>query len=631
MTTDGYLEELKKLAECPVCHKTATDARLLPCFHAVCSPCLQTLLGTLKAHGDLGISCPVCSFKADATEELDSFPPARFLNSFSTALLKVLILKTTTDCSVCKRKEQATKASVICLDCAEILCDNCHFCHKTFLEEHTALAISEVTNTDIDNFLERRQQSCKKHKHGYLRYCCHGCNQLLCTFGYVESHQEHPIKRMKTSADEHKEHLKFLSMKLDGELSACLVSSRKCQETTVQLNEVHKSIHEKIKQHARSAKLTIDKSEAQLLKAADCKQETWTAILNCKMTKLDAVQSQIKQSCNHLNMVVERGTDADICHTYTQESPQLYQLLENPSNDRHTVPLLNMSLVGDYSNMFHVSPFLLADKTSEFEIPFKPGAITCLNGQIAVCEHEGTRVHIYRADGHLRTTLKTSFQFQPIDITYCDVDKWYVVSSRMGHLLIFDEDGHRRKTVTISPKIMGNPVGVACSSSECYMSSVNGIVYAVPRWQELDAGGRVTKLIRSSHTPFLMDANEKYVVVSYRDCHQVDMYDRNREDLFRYGTGKAGSGNGELNTPWGIAVDRRGCVFISDSQNKRVVALSPRGKLLGYIGYCDGLFDTTHPIALVADDQLVVGWGNLKGDGPWKISTFSYTIAGSLL
>ena len=48
--------------------------------------------------------------------------------------------------------------------------------------------------------------------------------------------------------------------------------------------------------------------------------------------------------------------------------------------------------------------------------------------------------------------------------------------------------------------------------------------------------------------------------------------------------GKAGSGEGEFNKPWGITLDKDGNIYVADWKNHRVQKLSPSGKFLMSIG-----------------------------------------------
>ena len=48
--------------------------------------------------------------------------------------------------------------------------------------------------------------------------------------------------------------------------------------------------------------------------------------------------------------------------------------------------------------------------------------------------------------------------------------------------------------------------------------------------------------------------------------------------------GKAGSGDGEFNQPWGITLDQAGNMYVADWKNHRIQKLSPEGEFLMKIG-----------------------------------------------
>ena len=71
--------------------------------------------------------------------------------------------------------------------------------------------------------------------------------------------------------------------------------------------------------------------------------------------------------------------------------------------------------------------------------------------------------------------------------------------------------------------------------------------------------------------------------------------------------GSLGAGNGELNTPEGIAVDGRGDIYVSDSWNDRVQKFDPDGNYLGQWGnrgIHDGQFENLYGIALDATGNV---------------------------
>ena len=60
--------------------------------------------------------------------------------------------------------------------------------------------------------------------------------------------------------------------------------------------------------------------------------------------------------------------------------------------------------------------------------------------------------------------------------------------------------------------------------------------------------------------------------------HRVQKFDRNGVYLTEWGT--RGSGNGQFDQPWGIAIDKDGNVYVADNVNHRVQKFDSNGQLL---------------------------------------------------
>ena len=88
--------------------------------------------------------------------------------------------------------------------------------------------------------------------------------------------------------------------------------------------------------------------------------------------------------------------------------------------------------------------------------------------------------------------------------------------------------------------------------------------------------------------------------------------------------GSEGSGDGEMNMPWGICVAPDGSVFVADWRNDRIQQFSADGEFIakfGESGDGDGQFTRPAGVAVDSDGNIyVTDWGNervqvLAGDG----------------
>ena len=80
--------------------------------------------------------------------------------------------------------------------------------------------------------------------------------------------------------------------------------------------------------------------------------------------------------------------------------------------------------------------------------------------------------------------------------------------------------------------------------------------------------------------------------------------------------GSRGSGDGELDSPWGIALDAHGDVYVADWGNDRVQKFSPNGRFIVSYGASpddDNPLDHPSDVAVDSDgDVYVADWGNKR-------------------
>jgi len=186
----------------------------------------------------------------------------------------------------------------------------------------------------------------------------------------------------------------------------------------------------------------------------------------------------------------------------------------------------------------------------------------------------------------------------------------FVIDAAAGRVQKFDSNGTfllKWGSSGLGDGQFANPLGVAVDAV--------GSVYVVDfggRLQKFDGNGTLlTKWFTfgESRGVAVDVSGNVFVIAGGSDLNnRVDKYDANGISLAFWGTGGiSGCGDGEFDTPTGIAVDANGDVYVTDMNNHRVQKFTNDGAFLakwGGLGSGDGQF--RFPTGIAVDANLNV-------------------------
>ena len=282
---------------------------------------------------------------------------------------------------------------------------------------------------------------------------------------------------------------------------------------------------------------------------------------------------------------------------------------------------VNGEHIGDSPFTVHVTPFqfkpVLAfgiKGSSEEIFSFPWGVAINAKDEIAVTDYCKHRVKIFNTEGNYlisfgrHGTEEGEFQL-PTGITYHNNGNIFVADSGNCRIQIFSGKG----------EYLGSFGGRGSLDSQLYsphglsVDSDGNIIVA-------DSGSGLIKIF-SPDGNFLMKIGaqgsftfpihciqyERYLIVSDDNEHCIKVFDR--KGNFRYKFGKEGGGDGELNGPRGLSVNKSGYLMVCDENNHRIQVFELNGKFLGKFrtrGVNLGEFNHPNSIAVLRNGQIVV-------------------------
>ncbi|MCL4499943.1 MAG: hypothetical protein M1548_00360 [Actinobacteria bacterium] len=159
----------------------------------------------------------------------------------------------------------------------------------------------------------------------------------------------------------------------------------------------------------------------------------------------------------------------------------------------------------------------------------------------------------------------------------------YLADTNHQRVLVLDPSRRLKATLDpgVTPALKKNP-----ALTRGYLAVAvanNGTVYVADKLQGkiymTDLKGRNLGSIDEMQPTALAVANNKLYAATYG---HIVVYDLKGHILRKFGT--RGSGLGEYDFPGGITADPRGNIYVSDSNNNRLVALNQDGKIIWVVG-----------------------------------------------
>ena len=129
MDVQQLFKSLRKEAECPLCLETVKDPKTLPCLHSFCLVCLDKNANYARRQLQTAIKCPVCQASFQIPEE-DTFGGLPASFHLNRLVDLLALADGGTDSQQCGSCEENNSATHYCFECQSFLCTTCFEAHQ---------------------------------------------------------------------------------------------------------------------------------------------------------------------------------------------------------------------------------------------------------------------------------------------------------------------------------------------------------------------------------------------------------------------------------------------------------------------------------------------------------------------
>ena len=596
MDLQTLLHNLNEEMSCSVCMSTFTNPKILPCFHTFCLHCLNELQRTTGKHGE--ITCPECRRKFQVPGS--GYPKDLPTNFRMNSLLDVMAIQ---KCNVsgvkCGNCEKTSAQSFYCFKCCAFWCDDCIAAHNIIRanKDHRVLAIKDFKDQDIEDVLKRPVYCQKKHhENEELKFFCKDCEVAICNTCVVTLHEGHVKVPLQDAANERKLRLEsVLESQKEKALRKRNMITRlqsECDEIKEQVACVKKGAQNLVDNLMR----VIEAKKREIFKEVEVKAQQSIERLVEQQSDVENELQRIETSIEKTETFLKQSTNAEIVHFNTlEEVTEETELVECDRKDLgHLVFFANKSLTAKANSEGVGSLKQIISKTKSSNS--KAGVEGIIDVTVGL-----------EAQFVLRTrNTDNEHCYEQCDIVTVEI------RNDDGRECATEAQVQDNKDGSYNISYFAKEAGTCQTSVMINGEHVSGSPFTVqvkPRKYKpvLSFGGKGSSA-GMFDGPWGVAVNERNeIAVTDRYNNRVQIFSSDGTYLRSFGS--KGDQEGEFNEPTGIAYLNNGNIVVADTFNNRLQIFTEQGEYLTQIGgegNLDHQFNYPWGLSVDSDGNIIV-------------------------
>ncbi|RUS84045.1 hypothetical protein EGW08_008157 [Elysia chlorotica] len=573
------------LALCPICQVPCVFPRLMPCYHTVCSACLDMrITSQISSDKDVNVfPCPVCSSPTKLPYPTGNQPghpnyADRFeLDGFIEKMSNVLsAFKDRKTCDLCQRRNISELASDWCMECLDAMCQGClkvHLSGKT-TRDHTVMSLGELRKLSLASVMRRGvPQACRTHTGETVRFYCLDCRVPVCVQCLTRSHRKCerclPLEQAMTSMDDAVAdvivRMRSVTSGENGGPGGGGSDVNLFHSSAQSLEESVREAEEKIRSLANHLRQAVTEREQELLErlhsVASQLQEKVGDFRNLPSSREDDLRT-IRSAHARLEVLMKYGSDVEVLDMYEAVQGPLSRL-EGTEADTSggtedevylTVKFSPDELVQAFRQDFHSLGEITVQDSSSDEGQAAWGVAVTESDDIIVVDCRNRRVQKFGCSGDLLDHIQVSTE--PRDVTCC---------GRSQNLKLRGGEGEEEVAVLLSGK-------------QVYIITVSDKMALKRRFK---TSKQYDSIAYSQNSSPLSGSTKSsmsgfFLVSSLEECC-VDIISTEGDVINTFGGENPSSEKPLFMTPRYVAITKEGHFAVSDSGQNCVVCFTQNG------------------------------------------------------
>ena len=575
MDIKTLLHNLREEVSCPVCTNIYTDPKHLPCLHTFCLQCLKQWHKT--SHGRDTIICPKCQAVSRVPEssDLKDLPTSFYLNG----LIDVLAIKECKSSQVrCGNCDKKSSESSYCFQCCIFYCAECVTGHNIIRnnKDHRVLALKDFQDKDYEDVMKRPAFCPKKdHNKEELKFFCTNCETPVCQTCVLLQHGGHALVLIKEEAERQKIEMKSLIENQRRNLQAKMNAISQLDEDCAKLIQQGEDVKRDVQRFADNLIAVIEANKKNIFSAVEKETNKSLERVTKRKTEIESQITVIKSSLEKADKLLTRNTNAEIV--------QLMKSLETIYEEVDQTEPTDRDPEGLPARLVFVENQKMLDTVSTEEI----GTLQILEQTKAsqsVAEGRGLEYVIVNCEAQFVLTTRNAEGRQcynehdnvTVDITD-ERERERATEVRIND----NKDGLYH--ISYSPRDQGRYKVTIKVNGEHVRGSPCIVQVKSFQFRPVLSFGKKGSSVRMFDSPWGVAVNARdEIAVTDTNNHRVQIF--NTDGNYLRSFGREGNEAGEFIYPRGIAFHNNGNIFVADKGNHRIQIFSGEGEYVGSFG-----------------------------------------------
>ena len=589
MDIKTLLHNLREEVSCPVCTNIYTDPKHLPCLHTFCLQCLKQWHRT--SHGRDTIRCPKCQAVSRVPEsgDLKDLPTSFYLNG----LIDVLAIKECKTSQVrCGNCDKKSSESSYCFQCCVFWCDECVIGHNIIRsnKDHRVLALKDFQDKDYEDVM-KRPVFCPKEDHNKkeLEFFCKNCETPVCQTCVTLDHGGHNMKLIKEEAERQKIQMKSLIENQRRNLQAKMKAIGQLDEDCAKLIQQGEDVKRDVQTFVDNLIAVIEANKKNIFSAVEIETNKSLEHVTKRKTEIESQITVIKSSLEKADKLLTRNTHAEIV--------QLKKSVDTIFEEVDQTEPTNRDPEGLAARLVFVENQNMLDTVSTEEI----GTLQMLQQTKAsqsVAEGKGLEEGIVDREAQfILTTINAEGRqcYNERDNVTVEIRNEQGRECATEVRINDNKDGLYQ--ISYSPRDPGRYKVTIKVNGEHIRGSPFTVQVKSFQFRPVLSFGKKGSSLGMFSFPWgvAVNARDEIAVTDWSN-HRVEIFNNCGNHLRSFG--RQGSKAGELQYPRGIAFHNNGNIFVAENGNHRIQIFSGEGEYVGSFGGKGSL-----------DSQLFCPWG----------------------